>query len=186
MEVYTIRRPDFTRYAVNLANRLSAKISSGAITREALSDMLIENKILARKGAITPVFEAINTRVLNTLSSRFSSLSDLSGMPRLYRHRRLSGLGSLGSFWDDIVDTATTVYDTGKDALDTIGDFVDITSSDAGVNVNLPDVDAALRELRERGLVRVTAQVPESMFGVPTWAIPVAIGAVVYLLLRRR
>lgn len=92
----------------------------------------------------------------------------------------------MAGLWDTIKGTASTIYDTGSDALSKIGDFIDITPGAPGVNINLPDVDAALRELKERGLVRVSAQIPESMFGIPTWIIPVAIGAVVYLLLRRK
>lgn len=186
MQVYSIRRPDFNRYAIDLADRLSAQISAGVISPDDLSNMFAENRILARKGAISPVFEAINTRVLNTVRSQLSSLNGLSGMPRLYRHRRLSGLGSMAGLWDTIKGTASTIYDTGSDALSKIGDFIDISPGAPGVNINLPDVDAALRELKERGLVRVTAQIPESIFGVPTWIVPVAIGAVVYLLLRRK
>ena len=186
MEVYSIRRPDFNRYAVDLASRLSAQLSAGTISLDDLSDMFVENKILSRKGTITPVFEAINTRVLNSVRSQFSSLNGLSGLPRLYRNRRLPGLGSVAGLWDSIKGVATNIYDTGSDAISTIGDFVDITSGDSGVDINLPDVDAALRELKERGLVRVTPQIPETMYGLPTWIIPVGIGAVVYLLLRRK
>lgn len=186
MEVYSFRRPDFNRYAVDLATRLSAQVDAGIIKPADLSDMLAENRILARKGTITPVFEAINIRVLNTVRSQFSSLNNLGSMPRLYRHRRISGLGSMAGLWDTIKGTASTIYDTGSDALSKIGDFIDITPGGPGVNINLPDVDAALRELKEKGLVRVTAQIPESIFGVPTWIVPVAIGAVVYLLLRRK
>lgn len=180
---YTFKHPSLTRYAAAVYDRLKSDIDSGALDQSGLSDMLIENVALQRKGEITPVFGAINKRVLETLQTTASSISALSALPRMYRNRRISGLGNL---WDTVKDAAESIYSAGESALETVGDFIEITSSDTSVDINIPDVESWLESLKETGLVSITAAIPESIYGIPTWLLGAGALAAVVLLLRRK
>jgi hypothetical protein len=163
-------------------NRLLSRLRSGEISVADLSDMLIENRLLVARGQVTELFRQIHDRIIKAIIAGLESTGNISMVPQANK-----GLSGLGGFWDDIKSVAETVYDTGSKAVSTIGEFIKIGEPGSGViNINLPEVDQALEEVREKGLVRIETGIPESILGVPTWVLPVALIGIFGLLLLRR
>lgn len=192
MPVKTIaNRPDLVAYAIDLATRIKRKLLSGEISAADVSDMMIENRVLAKRQAITPVVEAINSRVLSDIKSRRPAFDPI--VRKSIRQMRVTGLSGqvgLAGLWDTIKNAADTVYGAGEKAVSEIGKFVDIIGGESPVNIHVPEVDQALKDLSEKGLVRITTTIPptqlQSIFGLPPWTIPAALGVILFLLLRRR
>lgn len=180
--VSTINQRDLRLYAVRLMNRLLARLRSGEITLVDLSDMLIENRLLLARGQITELFKQIHDRVVQSIIAGVEASGSLQILPQTPK-----GLSGLSGLWDDIKSVAGTIYDTGSKAVSTIGQFIKIGEPGSGViNISLPEVDQTLEELREKGLVRIETPIPESILGVPTWVIPLALIGIFGLLLIRR